>query len=147
MDKAQHDIYMAVWKLYFDVVPPPPPTPAKQNKKMTAKNNQTLSIFAFNIFTYFSPPPPPPHSSSFPRNHREGQGTTRDVHSRVGLKMCQALAAYKDGDFAEAVKLVYPLRYEICALGGSHAQVGLQALQNFSVWFVAVTVQHGQGLL
>ena len=145
----RHDmiyIYMAGWKLYFDILQPPPPKKKWQQK--TTKHCLSLHLIFLRISPLPPPPPPPPPTPPpSPRNHREGQGTTRDVHSRVGLKMCQALAAYKDGDFAEAVKLVYPLRYEICALGGSHAQVGLQAWQNFSVWFVAVTIRHGQGLL
>ncbi|KAK7091898.1 tetratricopeptide repeat protein 38-like [Littorina saxatilis] len=53
---------------------------------------------------------------------RNGQGTTRDVHSHTGLKICQALTAYKEGDFAQATDIMYPLRYDVPTLGGSHAQ-------------------------
>ena len=59
MDKAQHDIYMAVWKLYFDVVPPHPPTPNKIKKWQLKTTKHCLSLHLI-FFAYFSPPPPPP---------------------------------------------------------------------------------------
>ncbi len=37
--------------------------------------------------------------------------------------MCQAFAAYSEGDYAKAVDLMSPVRYHIKDVGGSNAQV------------------------
>ncbi|XP_041361295.1 tetratricopeptide repeat protein 38-like isoform X2 [Gigantopelta aegis] len=53
---------------------------------------------------------------------REGKGTNHDVTRDVGHKLCQSFVAYSDGDFAKAVDLLYPIRYNVIRIGGSHAQ-------------------------
>ena len=42
---------------------------------------------------------------------------------RVGLSLCEAFVAYDDGDYAKAVDLLTPLKYDILSIGGSNAQV------------------------
>ena len=51
-------------------------------------------------------------------NAKTEAGVTRDV----GLPLCEALVAYRDGDYARAVDLLLPIRYGLVTLGGSHAQ-------------------------
>lgn len=53
---------------------------------------------------------------------RDCKGSTRDVLQRVGKKVCKALVAYKDKDFARAVDLFCPVRYEVHTVAGSNAQ-------------------------
>lgn len=40
----------------------------------------------------------------------------------VGLPFCHAIAAFAEGDFGRAVKLLHPIRHHTHKLGGSHAQ-------------------------
>ena len=40
----------------------------------------------------------------------------------VALPICEALVAYKQGDFEKVVELMLPIRYDIRKLGGSHVQ-------------------------
>ena len=40
----------------------------------------------------------------------------------VALPICEALVAYKQGDFGKVVDLMLPIRYDIRKLGGSHVQ-------------------------
>nr|KAG5701519.1 hypothetical protein BaRGS_000915 [Batillaria attramentaria] len=53
---------------------------------------------------------------------RDAKGTTRDVFEKVGQKVCKALVAYNEGDFARAFDLFFPVRYEIHTVAGSNAQ-------------------------
>ncbi|KAL8569065.1 hypothetical protein ACOMHN_020507 [Nucella lapillus] len=53
---------------------------------------------------------------------REGRGSTSEVHQRTGLQICHALVAYREGNYAQAVSIMYPLRYDVFTVGGSHAQ-------------------------
>lgn len=58
----------------------------------------------------------------------ESEGDQVEITKTVGLAVCEAFVAYKDGDFAKAVDLLYPLRYKIISIGGSHAQRDLYNL-------------------
>lgn len=51
-----------------------------------------------------------------------GEGINRDVTRDVGIIICEAFAAYRYGEFAKAVELLYPIRYEVNRVGGSRAQ-------------------------
>ncbi|XP_035670026.1 tetratricopeptide repeat protein 38-like [Branchiostoma floridae] len=57
----------------------------------------------------------------------EHQGTQSDVAKNVGVAMCEAFLAYDEGDFARAVDLLAPLRYQVVTIGGSNAQVSFSA--------------------
>ncbi len=48
--------------------------------------------------------------------------TEAQVTERVGLPLCEALLAYHNGEYAQAVDLLLPIRYDLVTLGGSHAQ-------------------------
>ena len=71
--------------------------------------------------------------------YRNGKGYNCDVTTEVGLALCESLVAYDNGDYAKAVDLVSPVRYQVIKIGGSHAQVcfvfGPSMLFNFVlVW-------------
>lgn len=53
---------------------------------------------------------------------KNGKGYNCDVTTEVGLALCEALVSYDNGDFAKAVDLVSPVRYQVIKIGGSHAQ-------------------------
>jgi len=38
------------------------------------------------------------------------------------LTVCEALVAYDDGDYARAVDLMWPIKYDLITIGGSEAQ-------------------------
>lgn len=44
---------------------------------------------------------------------------------KVALTVCEALVAYDDGDYARAVDLMWPIKYDLITIGGSEAQVCL----------------------
>ena len=46
------------------------------------------------------------------------------VFQEVGLPLCEAFVAAEEGNYAKAVDLLYPVRYKVVNIGGSHAQVG-----------------------
>ncbi|CAH1251951.1 TTC38 [Branchiostoma lanceolatum] len=52
----------------------------------------------------------------------EHQGTQSDIAKKVGVAMCEAFLAYDEGDFAKAVDLLTPVRYQVVTIGGSNAQ-------------------------
>ena len=54
--------------------------------------------------------------------HPEAPNTTGDILAREGLPICEALVAYRNSDYARTVDLLYPIRYQIRRIGGSHAQ-------------------------
>ena len=54
--------------------------------------------------------------------HPGPQNTTGDILAHQGLPLCEALVAYRTGDYEQAVDLLYPIRYQIRRIGGSHAQ-------------------------
>lgn len=49
-------------------------------------------------------------------------GDQVSITREVGLSICEAFVAYKEGDPGKAVDLLYPHRYKIIKIGGSHAQ-------------------------
>ncbi|WAR15892.1 TTC38-like protein [Mya arenaria] len=50
-------------------------------------------------------------------------GDQSNITKEIGLVICRAFVAYRAGDCAQAVELMYPVRYLIWKIGGSHAQV------------------------
>ena len=44
------------------------------------------------------------------------------ISDAIGLPLCEAMLAYRQGDYARVVDLLMPLRYDIIKIGGSHAQ-------------------------
>lgn len=59
---------------------------------------------------------------SISRYVAERKGTNRDITAAVGHAVVRALAAFAQGDHAETIDLLLPVRYEIWRIGGSHAQ-------------------------
>jgi tetratricopeptide (TPR) repeat protein len=59
---------------------------------------------------------------SISRYVAERKGTNRDITAAVGHAAVRALAAFAQGDHAETIDLLLPVRYEIWRIGGSHAQ-------------------------
>lgn len=56
--------------------------------------------------------------------HREpGDNQQHQVAGSVAIPMCQAMMAYDQGNYSQAVDLLYPLRYRVVDIGGSDAQV------------------------
>ncbi|XP_070533335.1 tetratricopeptide repeat protein 38-like [Ptychodera flava] len=52
----------------------------------------------------------------------EKTGTQRQLAQEVGAVICNAFQAYDSGNFAEAVELFLPIRYQVWKIGGSNAQ-------------------------
>lgn len=48
--------------------------------------------------------------------------TQARIIREVGLPLCKALVAYREGNYGLAFDLLFPIRYKLLALGGSHAQ-------------------------
>jgi tetratricopeptide (TPR) repeat protein len=48
--------------------------------------------------------------------------TNHDMTANVGIPVCKALIAFGRGEYERAFELLYPIRYRINELGGSHAQ-------------------------
>ncbi|XP_052762658.1 tetratricopeptide repeat protein 38-like [Mya arenaria] len=55
-------------------------------------------------------------------------GDQSNITKEIGLVICRAFVAYRAGDCAQAVELMYPVRYLIWKIGGSHAQRDLYSL-------------------
>ncbi|XP_078579327.1 tetratricopeptide repeat protein 38-like [Branchiostoma floridae x Branchiostoma japonicum] len=55
------------------------------------------------------------------------EGTQSAVAKKVGVPVCEALVAYDEGDYARAVELMAPVRYQVHvgSIGGSKAQLDL----------------------
>ena len=51
-----------------------------------------------------------------------GSSTTARVTADVGYAICEAVCAYRAGDFGRTVDLLHPIRYRLISIGGSHAQ-------------------------
>ncbi|KAK2158222.1 hypothetical protein LSH36_174g01076 [Paralvinella palmiformis] len=49
-------------------------------------------------------------------------GTNRTITKDVGIRMCEALVAYDDDRYADAVDVLHPVRYKLVKIGGSNAQ-------------------------
>jgi tetratricopeptide (TPR) repeat protein len=48
--------------------------------------------------------------------------TNHSATANVGVPVCKALLAFGSGRYADAVDLLYPIRYHVNEVGGSHAQ-------------------------
>ena len=48
--------------------------------------------------------------------------TEAPISDAIGLPLCEATLAYRQGDYARVVDLLMPVRYDILKIGGSHAQ-------------------------
>ena len=57
--------------------------------------------------------------------YRNCEGFNQDVSRDVGAAICEAFAAYNDGEFAKAVDLLNPVRFKVLRIGGSNAQVSV----------------------
>lgn len=49
-------------------------------------------------------------------------GTEAPIYKEIGAPVCEAIVAYRAGDYGRAADLLLPVRYGIRRLGGSHAQ-------------------------
>ena len=48
--------------------------------------------------------------------------TEAPIYREVGIPLCEALLAYRAGDYGRAVDRLLPIRYDVVRIGGSHAQ-------------------------
>uniref|UniRef100_A0A3Q1C693 Tetratricopeptide repeat protein 38 n=1 Tax=Amphiprion ocellaris TaxID=80972 RepID=A0A3Q1C693_AMPOC len=51
-----------------------------------------------------------------------GENQQHQLAGTVGVPMCQAMMEYNQGNYNQAVELLYPLRYRMVDIGGSDAQ-------------------------
>lgn len=77
-----------------------------------AKDNQIVNQMMDSIKTFI----------------QTARGDQVDITKEVGLPICEAFVAYDEGDYARAVDILYPLRYKVISIGGSHAQRDLYNL-------------------
>jgi hypothetical protein len=54
--------------------------------------------------------------------HQDPAVTNSVVTSLVGLPLCSALKAYKEGNYSQAVELILPIQNKVVTVGGSTAQ-------------------------
>jgi tetratricopeptide (TPR) repeat protein len=59
---------------------------------------------------------------SLDRYERDGQGDNRNVTAEVGRRLIDGVLAFAAGEYARAVELIQPVRYQANRIGGSHAQ-------------------------
>ena len=55
---------------------------------------------------------------------RDQTGDNKDTMQCIGVPLMESIRQYEEGNYEEAVNLLYPVRYNITKLGGSDAQVG-----------------------
>lgn len=48
---------------------------------------------------------------------------TKCIAKEVGIPLCEGILAFENGEYQKAVETLYPIRYEVIKIGGSHAQV------------------------
>lgn len=53
---------------------------------------------------------------------KPGDNQQHQLAGTIGIPMCQAMMAYNQGNYNQAMELLYPLRYRIVDIGGSDAQ-------------------------
>ncbi|XP_034542176.1 tetratricopeptide repeat protein 38 [Notolabrus celidotus] len=53
---------------------------------------------------------------------KPGDNYQHKLAGTIGVSMCQAMMEYDQGNYSQAVDLLYPLRYSIVNMGGSDAQ-------------------------
>ncbi|ELT91181.1 hypothetical protein CAPTEDRAFT_178724 [Capitella teleta] len=92
-----------------------------------ANDTQKRDEFVHSLDEYLN-------SESCEDNHR--------VSVEVGSPLSQAIIAYKDGNYADCVELLYPLRYEIWKIGASHAQRDLFAMLLINAALKSSDVEH-----
>jgi|TARA_B100002003_G_scaffold120826_1_gene111515 tetratricopeptide (TPR) repeat protein len=51
-----------------------------------------------------------------------GDGTLVTAYRAVGIPLCEAILAYRRGEYERAVALLSPIRHDLQLIGGSHAQ-------------------------
>ncbi|XP_048732566.2 tetratricopeptide repeat protein 38-like isoform X2 [Ostrea edulis] len=47
---------------------------------------------------------------------------TKIIAKEVGIPLCEGILAFENGEYDRAVEILYPLRYDVIRIGGSHAQ-------------------------
>jgi hypothetical protein len=52
----------------------------------------------------------------------KGGASQAPVHAQLGAPLCEAIAAYRRGDYAQTLACLMPIRYALDGIGGSHAQ-------------------------
>lgn len=45
------------------------------------------------------------------------------IAENIGIHICEALEAYEAKEYDKSIDALYPLRYSLIDIGGSHAQV------------------------
>jgi tetratricopeptide (TPR) repeat protein len=53
---------------------------------------------------------------------RHGSGDNREITVDVGRRLVDGALAFAQGDYADAVQAILPVRYKVIRIGGSHAQ-------------------------
>ncbi len=56
------------------------------------------------------------------RHTARGKETEAPVYADIGLPLCEALWAYRQGNYDKTMHLMLPIRYALFRIGGSHAQ-------------------------
>ncbi|XP_053740496.1 tetratricopeptide repeat protein 38 [Synchiropus splendidus] len=51
-----------------------------------------------------------------------GDNEQHQLAGTVGVSMCKAMMEYEDGNYSDAVDLLFPMRYKLLGMGGSDAQ-------------------------
>lgn len=69
-------------------------------------------------------------------------GINRDISAQLAAPLQQAIAAFGAGDFARTVDLLWPVRYDIRRIGGSHAQRDL-----FNQTLIVAAIKAGRSKL
>ncbi|MDP6390525.1 MAG: tetratricopeptide repeat protein [Alphaproteobacteria bacterium] len=57
----------------------------------------------------------------------EADTTEGLIFKQVGLPLCRAMVAFRNGEYGKVVELMAPVRYQVFRIGGSHAQRDLFA--------------------
>jgi tetratricopeptide (TPR) repeat protein len=67
------------------------------------------------------------HVESMAAFSAQGEGWRAEATRDILIPLCEGMIAYEAGDYDKATELFWPLRHEIAAIGGSHAQRDLFA--------------------
>lgn len=76
------------------------------------------------------------------RGYAATETTQGRVCRHVGLALAEAMAAIRRGDYGAAVRLIWPVRYDIKEIGGSHAQRDV-----FEQMLADASVRGGEGAI
>lgn len=52
----------------------------------------------------------------------KGDTSQAPIHAKLGAPLCEAIAAYRGGTYAQTIDRLMPIRYALDGIGGSHAQ-------------------------